>query len=117
MSETEELYRKVMVGKRTTYEVYTPDVPELVNSEFTPEQIVTMVGTMGICLIESISRLLPSHTKVSREVVRAEKALLELFRNTGQKIDRETTEYACECWNETMARISRGIPKLKEVAE
>lgn len=106
-----ELYKKVMKGKAVRYELITPE-PErvLVNSEFTPEQIVTMVGTMGICLIESISRLLPEHTKVSREVVKANTALLTLFSNTGHGIDKETTEYACECWNETMQRISLGIP-------
>ena len=101
-------YEKIVVGKRVRYVPIA--APEVVNSEFTPEQIVTMVGTMGIMLTESIGRLLPEHTKVAREVARAEKALLELFRNTGQAVDRDTAAYCCEAWNETMERISKGIP-------
>lgn len=108
------LYEKhVSANGKVSYKEYVAQEEpkkEVKNSEFEPEQIITMVGTMGICLIESISRLLPSHTRISREVTKANQALLTLFRNTGQPLDPVTVEWCVDCWNETMRRISEGVP-------
>ncbi len=105
-----ELYiRQVSAGGKVSYVPYVEPAPKrLQNDEFTPEQMVTMVGTMGICLIESVGRLLPGHTKISREIKKVEQALLSLYANTGQPLDNETVEWAIDCWNETMRRIAEG---------
>jgi hypothetical protein len=98
------LYEKLPNGR---YKEYVPPAPTI-SSELEPEQVVTMIGTMGICLMESISRLLPDHSKLARETRKVNTAILDLFRNTGKPLDTETAEYAVDCWNETMQRIARG---------
>ena len=108
---SEQTYRKVAKGKSFRYEPVVETKPVLVNSEFEAEEIVTMVGTIGICLIASISRLLPGHTKVSREVCKVNKALLDLFANTGQRINEAISEWTQECWNEAMVKMSQGVPR------
>lgn len=100
-----QLYKKVMKGKKTTYEPVPMESAKL-DEGMTAGEIVTAVGTLGIMCIKGYQMMVPEKSCVSNRIKTVEEAVLKMFKDTGTKIDLETTEHLCNVWNNTMQRLS-----------
>ena len=93
---SEQLYKKVMVGKRTTYQ---PVVPEPVKVlEFTDAQCVTLLATF--------ERNVPAHKRIARKVKAVNDSIIDLFQGCGVAIDPDMADLACSTWDKTMRELS-----------
>ena len=104
---SEQLYRKVMQGKRVRYVPHTEDEP-ITCIELTDEQAVTAAGALGVTLLGLFERFIPPHKRIARKIKAVENSILDLFAGNGHRIDTETSQWLCECWDRAM-RIGAGI--------
>lgn len=104
----EILYRRVMKGKKTTYEPYTPQSAKL-DEGMTAGEIVTAVGTLGVLCINGYRLMLDAKSCSANRVKGVEDAVLKMFKDTGSPIDHAITQHVCEVWNQTMLTLDGGI--------
>lgn len=104
-----ETYRKVMKGKRTTYELIPPEPtqePEIRN--LTDKQLITAAGALGVTLLCLYERTFPPHKRIAKKVKALEGAVLDLFHGTGEPVDVEVVNWLCQCWDGTMKAAEKG---------
>lgn len=102
----EQLYRRVQQGQRVRYEAHQPEQPQETVLNFTDAQCITAAGALGATLLIIFERNIPQHKKVARKIRAVEDAILELFRGTGEPLDREIAELFCATWDKTMRELS-----------
>lgn len=113
---SEQLYRKVMKGKRTTYEPYTPPVlSAALNDDMSVREIISAVGSLAVLAINGYYEMLPEKSYVSNRVRSVREAVLKMFRDTGAKIDDDTINHVTNTWNQTMWALSGKSPGIEPV--
>ena len=112
----EQLYRKVMKGKRTTYEPYTPPVlSAALNDDMSVREIVSAVGSLAVLAINGYHMMLPPGICSANRVKGVREAVLKMFRDTGAKIDDDTINHVTNTWNQTMWALSGKSPLIDAV--
>lgn len=112
----EQLYRKVMKGKRTTYEPYTPPVlSAALNDDMSVREIISAVGSLAVLAINGYYEMLPEKSYVSNRVKAVRDAVLKLYKDTGAKIDDDTINHVTTTWNQTMWALSGKSPLIDAV--
>jgi Holliday junction resolvase RusA-like endonuclease len=102
---TEQLYRKVMKGKRTTYELYV-EQPKKTVVEFTESQCLTVAASLGVTLLIIFERVIPPHKRIARKINNVQNAILDLFYGTGAKLDDDVADLIFKTWDQTMKKIA-----------
>ena len=112
----EQLYRKVMNGKRTTYEPYTPPVlSAALNDDMSVREIISAVGSLAVLAINGYYEMLPEKSYVANRVKSVRDAVLKLYKDTGAKIDDDTINHVTNTWNQTMWALSGRSPAIEAV--
>lgn len=112
----EQLYRKVMKGKRTTYEPYTPPVlSAALNDDMSAREIISAVANLAVLAINGYYEMLPEKSYVSNRVKAVREAVLKLYKDTGAKIDDDTINHVTNTWNQTMWALSGKSPGIESV--
>ena len=112
----EQLYRKVMKGKRTTYEPYTPPVlSAALNDDMSAREIISAVGSLAVLAINGYYEMLPEKSYVSNRVRSVRESVLKMFAGTGAKIDDDTINHVTNTWNKTMWALSGKSPGIEPV--
>ena len=112
----EQLYRKVMKGKRTTYEPYTPPVlSAALNDDMSAREIISAVANLAVLAINGYYEMLPEKSYVSNRVRSVREAVLKMFVGTGAKIDDDTINHVTNTWNQTMWALSGKSPGIEPV--
>lgn len=101
---SEQLFRKVVKGKKTTYELVPMESAKL-DEGMTANEIVTAVATLGVLCINGYHRMLEPKSCSANRVKGVEEAVLKMFRDTGATIDQATTVQVCQVWNRTMLTL------------
>lgn len=101
----QQLYIKQLHGKRVSYSPYQP---ELTDRDLTDQQLLTMVGSLGVVIMHNYQRLIPEHKRNHRAVAKVESAILEMLKGTGKAIDDDMAQYTFDCWNLAVAIMARG---------
>ena len=113
---SEQLYRKVMKGKRTTYEPYTPPVlSAALNDDMSAGEIISAVGSLAVLAINGYYEMLPEKSYVSNRVRSVRESVLKMFAGTGAKIDDDTINHVTNTWNKTMWALSGKSPGIEPV--
>ena len=113
---SEQLYRKVMKGKRTTYEPYTPPVlSAALNDDMSAGEIISAVGSLAVLAINGYYEMLPEKSYVANRVKSVRDAVLKLYKDTGAKIDDDTINHVTNTWNQTMWALSGKSPGIEPV--
>lgn len=100
---SEQLYKKVMKGKRTTYEPYTPPVlSAALNDDMSVREIISAVGSLAVLAINGYHMMLPPGICSANRVKGVREAVLKMFKDTGTKIDDDTINHVTNTWNQTM---------------
>lgn len=108
-SQPEQLYVKRLHGKRTSYLPYQPATTPDIELEFTDAQCLTLAGSLGAVLLMTFERNIPPHKLVARKVKKLEEAILDVFNNTGDKVDPKIMELAFRVWDKTMKQMAAGV--------
>ena len=112
----DQLYRKVMRGKRTTYEPYTPPVlSAALNDDMSVREIISAVGSLAVLAINGYYEMLPEKSYVADRVKSVRDAVLKLYKDTGAKIDNDTINHVTNTWNQTMWALSGKSPGIEPV--
>ena len=112
----EQLYRKVMKGKRTTYEPYTPPVlSAALNDDMSAREIISAVANLAVLAINGYYEMLPEKSYVANRVKSVRDAVLKLYKDTGAKIDDDTINHVTNTWNQTMWALSGKNPLIDAV--
>ena len=112
----EQLYRKVMKGKRTTYEPYTPPVlSAALNDDMSVREIISAVGSLAVLAINGYYEMLPEKSYVANRVKAVRESVLRLYKETGAKIDDDTINHVTNTWNQTMWALSGKNPLIDAV--
>ena len=112
----EQLYRKVMKGKRTTYEPYTPPtLSAALNDDMSVREIISAVGSLAVLAINGYYEMLPEKSYVANRVKSVRDAVLKLYKDTGAKIDDDTINHVTTTWNKTMWALSGKSPLIDAV--
>ena len=112
----EQLYRKVMKGKRTTYELYTPPIlSAALNDDMSAREIISAVGSLAVLAINGYYEMLPEKSYVANRVKSVRDAVLKLYKDTGAKIDDDTINHVTTTWNKTMWALSGKSPLIDAV--
>jgi hypothetical protein len=104
MSET--LYKKVMKGKRVTYEVMPEQESATLN--LTEPECLTAAGALGVTLLMIFERNIPAHKMVARKINAVQAAILDLYKGTGTAIDDDIAMLIFNAWDRTMKDLSKG---------
>lgn len=99
-----QLYKKVMVGKRTTYQPVVADEPTIV--ALTDKQCISAAGALGVTLLALFERHFPPHKRVARKIKAVEEAIIDLYTGNGEALDDEIATHFCIAWDETMRRMA-----------
>ena len=102
-------YIKRSLGKRTVYFLSQPDTTPDIELEFTDAQCLTLAGSLGAVLLMTFERNIKPHKLVARKVKKLEEAILDVFNNTGDKVDPEIMELAFRVWDKTMKQMAAGV--------
>lgn len=111
----EQLYRRVMKGKRTTYElvVATDDsvehLEDITETDINDKQALTIAGALGTTLLCLFERYIPPHRRNARKIKAVTDAIFNLYQGSGQEFDEDIATWVMKCWDETVKRAS-GIP-------
>lgn len=105
----EQLYRRVMKGKRVSYEPFVEPEQEPVVHNLTDRQALTVAASLGCTLLILFERHFPAHQRSARKIKAVERAILDLFAGSGEQLDPEIADWVCKCWDETMRR-AEGLP-------
>lgn len=112
----EQLYRKVMKGKRTTYEPHTPPVlSAALNDDMSVREIISAVGSLAVLAINGYYEMLPEKSYVANRVKAVRESVLRLYKETGAKIDDDTINHVTNTWNQTMWALSGKSPLIDAV--
>lgn len=113
-----DLYEKLTspAGK-VSYRLYNTPTPEpetfsyKLPDEMTERQIITAIGGLAILAMHGYKSCLPTKEIAGNLIRKVERAVLEMFRGTGQAIDTEIMDHVCAAWDGTMRALS-GEDKL-----
>lgn len=98
----EQLYRKVIKGKRVTYEPVAPDQEEPTVYDLTDGQALTAAGALGVTLLCLFERFIPPHKRIARKIRAVTNAILDLYSGNGHPIDQDVQEWVCKSWELAM---------------
>lgn len=104
-----QLYQKVAHGKSHRYkpvELDTPGAGPVMYYNLNEKQALTAAGSLGVVLLSLFERHVPPHKLVARKIVAVEKAILDLYKGTGQEIDDEVADAICRAWDKAMNLIA-----------
>lgn len=116
----EQPYRRVMKGKKTTYEPVNYYEP-LVSEDDGPDkdfkvsdrQVLTIAGALATMVLMIFQRNYPDHALAARQMKKLEEAILLTFRSTGEQVDTRLIEWVRKCWDDTMRRAENMPAELK----
>lgn len=97
-----------------------PHCPEKdVFEGFDNEQIITLVGSIGMMMIMTLEKNLPPHSLLKRKekVLDVQKAMMELFKGLGSKLNEDTVTYWSKVWNETWNAVMWRIKNEYDIKE
>ena len=103
---SEILYRRVMKGKKTTYEPVEPQQGAVLN--LTEGECLTAAGALGVTLLMIFERNIPAHKLVARKITALKAAVLDLYKGTGEPIKDDIAELIFTAWDKTMKSLSQG---------
>ena len=106
----QQLYTKVMQGKRTTYVPYVEDDAQVIN--LTDKQCVTAAGALGATLINILSRNVKTPIIKSR-ITAVEKEILRMFQDTGAPLDMDIANLFCSAWDRAIREMSAEVPNAQ----
>lgn len=104
-----QLYQKVAHGKSHRYEPVELDTPGNGPVDYynlNEKQALTAAGSLGVVLLTLFERHVPPHKLVARKIAAVEKAILDLYKGTGQEIDDEVADAICRAWDKAMNLIA-----------
>jgi len=106
----EELYHKVMKGKKVTYQLVTEPEPVTVVT-LTDKQCITAAGALGLTLLALFERNFKpmkngSPHLIARKIKTVEQSVLDLFQGCGEAIDPDLADDFCKSWDRTMREMS-----------
>lgn len=104
-----QLYEKITVGKTTRYKEYVPPPEPVTYIQFTEGQCITAAGALGLVLMNVFERNIPPHKKVARKIKAVEEAITDLYRNTGQAIDRDIAELMIGTWDRVILELTAEV--------
>lgn len=107
---SEQLYKRVMKGKRTTYEPVIDDEPVTVIT-FTDAQALTAAGALGTMLLMVFERNMKKMKNgtpglAERKIRVVQAAILDLYKGTGEAIDDEIADLMATTWDRVMKEVS-----------
>jgi hypothetical protein len=105
---TEQLYKKVMKGKRTTYELVVDDSPDTVLT-FTEGQCLTAAGALGVTLLTIFERNIPPHKRIARKIQTVKDSVLDLYAGTGEPIQDDIANLIFKTWDKVMREMEAGV--------
>ena len=110
-----QLYTKeVSEGGRTRYMPYPPE--NELSMELDTEQVVTLLTTIGMCLNMCVTKLLPEHSRMARNVKHVDEALLRLSEGQRKPLDEHLIKVGHAAFtaatNEVVRGLSGGVVKL-----
>ena len=79
------------------------------NFTLTDAQAVTVAGSVGVTLLCLFERLMPPHKRVAKKIKSVQEAVLNLYRDTGQKVDPRVSEWVLKCWD-TAVSMAADVP-------
>lgn len=101
-----QFYKKIMVGKRTTYQPVESEPEPVSCIVMTDAQMLTAAGALGATLLCLYERVLPPHKRIARKVKAVEDAILNLYHGSGEAIDPEISDHVCKSWDRAMKDLS-----------
>lgn len=104
-----QLYQKIAHGKSFRYEpveLDTPGTGPVTHYNLNERQALTAAGSLGVILLSLFERHVPPHKLVARKITAVEKAILDLYKGTGQEIDDEVADAICRAWDKAMNLIA-----------
>ena len=104
-----QLYQKVIKGKAIRYEpvdVVAPGTGPTIHYNLNEAQALTAAGALGVVLLSLFERNIDPKKLVFRKIRMVEKAILDLYKSTGQEIDDEVANAICRAWDKAMHLIS-----------
>lgn len=81
---------------------------------FDPEEMITWSVSLAMMQIMILEKQLPPHKLNARKLAKVREAIFDLAKGLGKPLDDEFVNYVCDCWNETMARIQKGLEERRE---
>lgn len=102
-------YKRVMKGKKTTYEAIIEEPRTVLN--LTEPECLTAAGALGVTLLMIFERNLPKMKNgtprlAERKISALKAAVLDLYKGTGEAIKDEIAELIFKAWDGTMAALS-----------
>ena len=109
-----QLYIKHTSPKgRVTYQPF-PHV-ENASMELDNKEVVTILTSVGMCLTQSITRFLPYHSRINRNVTDVEKALLKLSKGAAGPLDEHLIQVGASGFNAAVQAICDGLAGGREI--
>jgi len=113
-----QLYTKTTTpGGRTKYEVYPPETS--LSMEVDTEQVVSLLTTVGMCLNMCITKNLPEHSRMARNVKHVDDALLRLSEGNRAPLDEHLVQVGIAAFtaatNEIVKGLSGGLEAKKDI--
>lgn len=101
----EQLFKRIMVGKKVTYQPYTPP-PLQLSDDMTEAQLVSCVGGLAVLAINGYQCLVPKHKRVATKIQVVKDKVLEMYKGTGAEISHEHIDFVCQAWDGTMRKLA-----------
>ena len=108
---SEVLYRRVMRGKRTTYEPVTTKV--LPDIQIETGEVVSLLGTLVVSLCSMMSEQLQLSSILCRKIKNVNKELIELVRVGFVKPTPVLVDVGVNAWNAAVRAIQNSFVEVK----
>jgi hypothetical protein len=109
-----QLYEKTTSpAGRVSYREHSPATDIIEDKEIEPGQVVTILSTLVISMLMSVSGQLVPHSKIGRETVLLENAVLRYAKLNGNKVDPATVEVGVQAWNAAVVAMQAGLLAMR----
>jgi len=108
MTEKMQLYTKEVSEKgRVTYQPYPP-LNDL-SMEVDTEQVITLLTTIGMCISMCVTKNLPDHSRMARNVKHVDDALLRLSEGQRGPLDPHLIKVGHAAFTAATNEVIRGL--------
>ncbi len=84
-----------------------------VDIELTDNQVLTLAGTIGTCMLIGLEQHLPPHKALARKIQAVEKAIAGLYGLIGEPVDGPMIDIGARCWGAAMKELAKELEASK----
>ena len=107
MSDLQLFTKTVTAGGRTKYKEYPP--LDSLSMEVDTEQVISLLTTIGMCINMTITKNLPDHSKMARNIKHVDEALLRLSEGNRAPLNEHLVKVGVAAFTAATNEIVKGL--------